>query len=108
MRPVLALLCILPLLLTGCSDDGDPAAADQAVTAPDAAAGDGPTLEGGAGDAGLSGDIVGPPPGLPSNLTMYINVGDSLAVGYPATRNDGRMPRLGVDEVLAYDHGRDL
>jgi nitroreductase len=31
-----------------------------------------------------------------------------LAVGYPATRNDGRMPRLGVDEVLAYDHGRDL
>lgn len=31
-----------------------------------------------------------------------------LAVGHPVAAQGARMPRLGVDDVLAFDHGRDL
>ena len=88
MRPGLILFISLTLTLAGCSDDGDPTAdagVDQAISGADAKAeasvGDSGAAEASAGDSSAAGDMTA----LPSNVTLYANIGDSVAVGYPST-----------------------
>ena len=91
-----ALVIAATLFAISCSDDTlggkpDTGVMDQAVTQPDGPATDnGATADGALADKSLTdgaatGDMAGPPPGLPSNLTMYVNIGDSVAVGYPSS-----------------------
>ena len=79
---------------------GDQAVADQAV-ADQASATDG---------GGVSGDMAGPPPGLPTNLTMYVNIGDSVAVGYPSTSSQAYKGLLMQNDDTKYPtwKGKDL
>lgn len=112
-----ALLCALLVisLLNSCSDDTtsapdlglDQALADQAVDratldhkAVDQAV-DAGTVDASTADLAPSPDL-GPPPGLPAKLTMFISMGDSLAVGYPASAGQAYRELLVTNDDTKY------
>ena len=50
----------------------------------------------------------------PQKVRQYFDIDERylpvmlLAVGYPASRSTARMPRFPVDDVLAFDRGREF
>jgi len=108
------------LFVFACSDDDEgsttpDASVDQKVATPDGPGSDATTTDQAAGDKGASdgatgSDMVGPPPGLPSNVTMYVNVGDSLAVGYPSSSSNAYKGLLMQNDDTKYPKwkGKDL
>lgn len=116
----LALLIAAILFAFACSDDDEGVTTpdigvDQAVTSPDGPAGDTGAADKAVSDKSTAdgaalADMVGPAPGLPSNVTLYVNVGDSLAVGYPSSSANAYKGLLMQNDDTTYPtwKGKDL